>query len=166
MNKCTIKCYYSDSFVFLFFKSHIHCIFAQIHRQSTNNQSTMNKFPNIPTRISKAIITLNFFLLINILSCQKEVTPYNIPDEKMAFILADIHISEGAVQHLSLTIRDSMAKVYFEQIMTIHKISIEKFEQDYQKLILDAEKLEGIYEKIIDRLNELKIKKIERKLER
>ncbi len=98
-------------------------------------------------------------LLLNLLSCDKEVSPYQLSDEQLANIITDIHISESATQNLSLAFRDSMVLIYLDQILEIHEVPKEIFEPDYQKLKKDPGKLQLIYGKVIDRLNSLKLNK-------
>ena len=98
-------------------------------------------------------------LLVEMSSCTKEETIYQLTDEKLINIIADIHISESATQHLSLSLRDSMVQVYLDQILEIHEVSRDVFEPEYQQLKRDPKKLQLIYGKVIERLNKLKIKR-------
>ena len=75
----------------------------------------------------------------------------------MVNILADIHISEAAVSHLSLTLRDSISREYLVQILQIHQIKADEFDKEYRFLKNDSEKLQQLYPKVIDRINELKL---------
>jgi len=100
-----------------------------------------------------------FIFLVKMTSCAKEETPYQLSDEKLTDIITDIHLSESATQHLSLAFRDSMVQVYLDQILEIHEVPKDIFEPEYQKLKRDPKKLKVIYEKVISKLNELKIKK-------
>ncbi len=103
-------------------------------------------------------------LLVEASSCTKEETAYQLTDEKLTNIITDIHVSESATQHLSLSLRDSMVQVYLGQILEIHEVSKDVFEPEYQQLKRDPEKLQLIYGKVIERLNKLKIKrKVEEK---
>ena len=84
---------------------------------------------------------------------------YQLSDEEIITVLADLHISQAAVEHLSLSLRDSMTNLYLEQVLTINEIPKEIFETDYHQLKEDPEKLKIIYDKVINRLNELKLGK-------
>ena len=100
-----------------------------------------------------------FIFLIKTTSCTKDEAVYQLSDEKLTAILTDLHVSESATQHLSLAFRDSMVVVYLGQILEIHEVSKEVFEPEYQKLKRDPKKLQVIYEKVIKRLEKMKLKK-------
>lgn len=106
---------------------------------------------------------LVFIFFAGVTCCTKEETPYQLSDEQLAAIMADIHISESATQHLSLSFRDSMVLVYLDQVLEIHEVPKESFEADYDRLKRDPKKLQLVYAKVIERLNQLKIKKKESK---
>jgi len=111
--------------------------------------------------MSKNIITFYLlFLLICLFGCtEEEKFIYQLTDDKFIDILADLHISESATQHLSLSHRDSMAKVYLVQVLEIHEVPKEVFEPDYLKLKKDPQKLIVLYEQVIKKMDELKSKK-------
>ena len=97
------------------------------------------------------LVTLSFFF-----ACKDKSPIYQLEDEQFIKILADMHISESASQHLSLSVRDSMAKVYLKQILSIHEVEISVFESEYKRLKNEPSKLKKIYEGVIKRINELK----------
>lgn len=106
---------------------------------------------------------LIFYLLLPIIcfiGCKEEQDySYKLTNEKFVEILTDLHISESATQHLSLSYRDSMSIVYLNQILAIHEVPNEVFEAEYNKLKRDPEKLAIVYDLVIKRLNKLKLKK-------
>ncbi len=106
---------------------------------------------------------LIFYLLLLItcfLGCTEEDDyTYQLTNEKFVEILTDLHISESATQHLSLSYRDSMSIVYLNQILEIHEVPNEVFEPEYNELKRDPQKLALIYDLVIKRLNKLKLKK-------
>ena len=107
----------------------------------------------------KRNFTLLTILLLLLLACKEQTITYNIPDETIVKVLADMHISESASSHLSLVSKDSMSKVYLQQVLTIHQVNPELFNEDYEKLKNDPEKLKTIYSKVIETINTMKIKK-------
>ncbi len=109
-------------------------------------------------RLYYSLCCLLFFL-----TCQKTVSKYELPEEILTKVLADIHISEAAIQHLSLELKDSMAQVYYEQIIEIHGVDQALFEKDFQQLKQDPEKLAKVYDKVIKQLNEIKSKRNKKK---
>ncbi len=93
------------------------------------------------------------------MACQKVEAPYELSNEKWAHILADIHISESATQHLSLSLRDSMVVLYLDQILEIHEVPKAIFEKEYERIKKDPAKLKVVYQTVTKRLSELKLKK-------
>ncbi|MEM6316703.1 MAG: DUF4296 domain-containing protein [Bacteroidota bacterium] len=98
-------------------------------------------------------------------ACEKVPKEYQLSETQMTNILADIHISESATQHLSLSLRDSMVELYLAQILEIHQVEMDIFKPEYERLKKDPERLQRIYAKIIVRLNDLKKKKAKEKNE-
>jgi len=90
---------------------------------------------------------------------EKERFPYQLTNEKFVEIITDLHISESAAQHLTISYRDSISKIYLDQILEIHEVPTELFDIEYEALRRDPEKLAPIYDLVIKRLNELKSKK-------
>ena len=112
------------------------------------------------THLNKPHLLLILTLILGI-GCQEEEIPYQLSDEQFIRVITDLHISESATQHLALHQRDSMAVIYLQQILDIHSVKNELFEAEYERLKNDPKKLVKIYEKVIERLTELKLKKPE-----
>ena len=102
----------------------------------------------------------------SITGCRDEEPVYQLTDEQMSTILADIHISESAAQHLPVVERDSMVAIYLEQILEIHETDRTVFETDYEQLKMDSERLETVYDLVLKRIAELKNEKAGPDLER
>jgi hypothetical protein len=87
--------------------------------------------------------------------CQQDQTETPTIDEvKMARIMADLAIGEAATTGLSGTRKDSLQQVYFNQTLTIHRVSIEDYEKNLQLYAKDLPKLLQISnasEKLVDR---------------
>jgi len=96
-------------------------------------------------------------------ACQKKEEPYQLSNEKWTHLLTDIHLSESASQHLSLSLRDSMVKMYLGQILEIHEVPRPIFEKEYERIKRDPAKLKLVYVGVAKRLSELKLKKRKRK---
>lgn len=94
-----------------------------------------------------------------VFACQKKEESYQLSNEKWTHLLTDIHISESASQHLSLSLRDSMVKIYLDQILEIHDVPKPIFEKEYKRIKMDPAKLRVVYAGVAKRLNELKLKK-------
>ena len=88
------------------------------------------------------------FLPFFITSCKKatinQAKPLNC-DARWAKIFAEIHISESALESEKNEIRDSMNKVYSEQIFSKNKTTRAEFDSIYNKLIADPQKFLEFY---------------------
>lgn len=87
-------------------------------------------------------------------SCRKgPVLP--ISDDTLVKALADAHLAEAAVQNLAGTYKDSILRVYHEQIYRIHGISETDFRQTVQMLTDQPERMEKLYRKVEKRIQYL-----------
>lgn len=109
------------------------------------------------------LLLLLLFLMLSLTNCEDEVPSYDLADEKFVEILTDIHVSESAAQHLSLTMRDSMVKVYLDQILEIHEVKKDRFTKNYTQLKKDPAKLQVVYAKVLENMQELKEKELDKK---
>ncbi len=90
-------------------------------------------------------------------SCRKgPVFPVN--EDALVRILADVHIAEAAVQNLSGAYKDSILRVYHQQVYRIHNIPEENFRQAVEMLSHEPEHMEKVYKKVEKRIQELQDK--------
>lgn len=73
----------------------------------------------------------------------------------MVDVLVDVHLAEAMLEKLPLTDQDTVGHVYYRMIFRQHDITQEDFDQSMSVLREDAKRLNTIYEKIQDRLNEM-----------
>ena len=85
---------------------------------------------------------LTFTLL---LACQKQDSQLAIPADKLLSILEDIHIAEAALTGLASERKDSAARVYYQQIFTIHGVTEEDFNHDLELLKSRPDQLAKAY---------------------
>lgn len=92
---------------------------------------------------------LMIFMCILILGAcaQKENAP-PIPKDKLAKVLVDVHFAEAAMQEVPSSIRDSVGRVYYDQIFKIHGIDEETLNESLRIIKKDPEKLEAVYQKV------------------
>lgn len=82
-----------------------------------------------------------------------------VPEEKMAKVLSDIHMAEAALQDVPVkSDRDSVAQIYYQQVMKINDTDPDSFEQQLLDLRKDPKRLKKFYSKVIDQLNATKTK--------
>lgn len=67
-----------------------------------------------------------------------------LPDEKIARIMADLNVAEAATNGMSGYPKDSLMKVYFNQVFEIHSTSVEAYEKDLRVLSADLPRLQRI----------------------
>lgn len=93
-------------------------------------------------------LILGFFGLL-LFSCDTDVEPL-IKEEKMAQILADIHLSEVAAQSLTMKQKDTMLVKYYNQVMEMHEVARADFDSTIVFLKQHPEKMEKIYVKVME----------------
>ena len=100
---------------------------------------------------NKALYSFFIFVLFSsciITSCKKPAVnnakPINC-DARWAKIFAEIHLSESALESEKNEVRDSMNKVYSEQIFSKNKTTRTEFDSVYNKLLTDPQKFLEFY---------------------
>jgi len=109
--------------------------------------------------MSKVFSCLKLYLIIIFffaLGCQQNDISYAIEEETMVKILMDMHVAEAATLQGDISQRDSLRKIYYDQIFEIHEISKKTYEEDMEVLKRDAKKLASIYDKVIEQLKQRK----------
>ncbi|MDN3686756.1 DUF4296 domain-containing protein [Cyclobacterium jeungdonense] len=96
-----------------------------------------------------------FALFILLVSCDGKEKPEELlSEDKMVEILVDIHLAEGFVQSLSIPY-DSTKVLYpilEKQIFEKHGIADTVYINSLEHYLLDASKMEYLYERTIDSL--------------
>lgn len=99
-----------------------------------------------------------FFLILLLSSCNMEapMPEPSIPEEKMAKILAEIHLAEGGFQNEMNLTKDSLANLYYNFIFKKHGVTDTAFFKNHNIYFHSADRLESLYEKVVE---EITIKK-------
>jgi len=84
-----------------------------------------------------------------------EQNPLPINEEKFVEVLTDVHIAEGAMMHLQALKKDTLAPIYYGQVMEIHQIDRATFDTCMAILQRDPALMEEIYKKVMRRLDSL-----------
>ena len=82
------------------------------------------------------------------MACQPSVEQTSLTDEKLARIMADLHIADAATNGLTGGAKDSLHKVYIVQVMSIHGIDFDKYEQELKLRSQDLPRLERIQSQV------------------
>ncbi len=119
-----------------------------------------NTGPGAPGRrrsgfIRSSIVGAVFLLIAAGCGGGEEELP--LSDDKLVMVLTDVHVAEAALQHLSGPIKDSMAEVYYEQVMTMHGIERDDFDTCIVRLRENPERLQYIYGRVQSRIDTLQV---------
>ena len=80
-------------------------------------------------------------------ACQQTSAPLEVPEDKVAKIIADLSIAEGSVTMLSGYKRDSLAHAYYKQVYEMNGITLEEYEKYLRILVIDTDRLESVLKK-------------------
>jgi len=101
-----------------------------------------------------------FTFLLFLLSCsseEKNVLPENVlAPEKFTSVMIDVQITEGMrAQGVDIITPDKGVKGAYDQIFQKHQITEKAFEQSYNYYLEHPDKMEMIYEQVLDSLSKL-----------
>ena len=90
-------------------------------------------------------------------ACKPREARLSIPDEEVVQLLADVHSAEAAVQHLPNPARDSMVRIYYDQVFKQHHIDQAGYEQLVVTLRKDPDRMSILYEKVVEELGKREV---------
>jgi hypothetical protein len=99
----------------------------------------------------KKTISCLIFSFFVFFSCKKN-DPMSIPKNKMVSMLADIHVAENASAYLSESKKDSIMKVYMNQIYEIHSVGEVEFRQNLEIIKKEPARMKEFYKQVQDTL--------------
>ena len=84
-------------------------------------------------------------------SCQKaEELP--LPPETLVDVIADIHLSESAMYLFNDDIKDSIGRVYYQQVFDIHQIDSTDFNRAIEMIRKDPKLMMQVYRKVFEKI--------------
>ncbi|MBL7791398.1 MAG: DUF4296 domain-containing protein [Saprospiraceae bacterium] len=101
----------------------------------------------------KQLIVLASICIIVIASCTKKEEQVALSDDQRVLLLADLHMAEAAVQHLPPAVKDSMIRVYYDQIFAQYDITQADYDLLMKQLRDDVGELQPLYEKVLEELS-------------
>lgn len=101
------------------------------------------------------LLWFSLILMLTFMACQTEVEEMQIETDVLVKVLADVHLSEGALLSIKPSQKDSLRAVYYQQIYEIHRVTNEAFEHDMDMLKSNPKMMERIYEKVTVELNQM-----------
>lgn len=93
-------------------------------------------------------------------SCKEEIKS-GLSDEKMVNVLTDLHLAEASMLTLNKRLKDSIHVVYYEQVFKIHEVNDSLFFEELEILRKSPKRVEEIYTKVIDNIEQLDLKEEE-----
>jgi len=108
-------------------------------------------------------------LLLTLLACE-ETNELTISEEKLVLMMSDMLLAESAINRLNRSDADSLEKLYYQQIYTIHAVDSTQFADNLKIMGADSEMSLRVYKKIEERmegkLKDVKTLEEERKKEK
>jgi Domain of unknown function (DUF4296) len=101
-----------------------------------------------PKLLSKVLI---FSVLCAGLACGKDGN-MPIPKNELVLITVDMHYAEAAVQNVYGKQKDSLLKVYYQEIFQLHKIKQEDYIKSMQVLQNDSKRFDQFYNEVKSKL--------------
>ena len=101
--------------------------------------------------ILKSILVSTIFF--SVLSCQQDHS--ELTDQKLAEIIADMHLSEMVIDRQDLKFRDSLSIITIEKLEKIHNISKDQIKKEVELLMEDKSRQSTIYTIAIDILQNI-----------
>lgn len=100
----------------------------------------------------RIIFFVNIILIVFTISCNSGEEKPPIDKEKLVQILVDVHIAEAAVQDYSGLQKDSIGKVYYKQLFSLHHVTEKDFYRSMYLIKQDPENLEALYKEVLTEL--------------
>lgn len=97
------------------------------------------------------IVLLPIFL--GLFACNVGQQKLPIPEKKLIQILTDAHYAEAAIQDVYGTQKDSLKKVYYEEIFQLYQTSEEELTKAMDILRKDPARLDKVYQEVVKNLN-------------
>lgn len=87
-----------------------------------------------------------------------------LPEAKMIDILTDVHLAEAEITRIRPDEgRDSLATFYYQQILAMHKVNPNDFDQSMEAYMQSPKAAQRIYTEVLSRLQEEQVKYGKRK---
>lgn len=97
-----------------------------------------------------------FLLLCCLAACaEKEEKPV-LSNEQLSRIMADLFIADAATTGLAGFEKDSLMRVYFDQVLSMHHVTKEAYENDLRIIARDLPRMEGVVRQASELLNKEK----------
>jgi hypothetical protein len=96
----------------------------------------------------KRLSVIGYWLLVAgcsfLFSCGEKVEQPTMTDEKITRVMADLYIADAATNGLSGYAKDSLAQVYFKQVLEMHGTTKEEYEKNLRLIANDLPRMEAV----------------------
>jgi hypothetical protein len=86
-------------------------------------------------------------LLLTCLACSKG-GKMPIPQKRLVLVTVDMHYAEAAVQNVYGKQKDSLLKVYYQEIFQLHKVKQEDYIESIRILQNDSKRFDQFYNEV------------------
>jgi hypothetical protein len=112
----------------------------------------MRRFLSLPARVLGYLV-----VLLSLLGCGSEETPPRdlVPEDKMAAILADVHLAEARVSRMQLQSLDSSKLVFNQlqqQIWKKHQVDTLRYKESYAFYTTHPQYMTRIYDQVLKKI--------------
>lgn len=107
----------------------------------------------------KFVLLLGFMGMIISSGCSKELKKkgYRLSEEELVAVILDIQIAKAATFRYPVAQRDSVNKLFHDQLFSIHQIDPYQFEHDLRQLESNPAYYRKIYDKVNQEIEKLRI---------
>lgn len=108
-------------------------------------------------RSKHPLLTSVFFIAVLLVwqACQSNtVEQPALSDDQLARIMADLSIADAATNGMVGFSKDSLMRIYFNQVFEMHGVSLEAYEKDLRIIAKDLSHMEQIVKKADELLTE------------
>ncbi|MCC6460238.1 MAG: DUF4296 domain-containing protein [Saprospiraceae bacterium] len=81
-------------------------------------------------------------------ACQPKTEQPVLSDEKIARVMADLYLADGAANGLPSYQRDSLAQKYYAQVMELHGLTKAAYEKELRLRASDLTRMQGILKQV------------------
>jgi hypothetical protein len=112
------------------------------------------RFQNLQGWIN-AFLYVSLVIVITTASSCRRAPVMPVDEATLVKVLADVHIAEVAAQNFAGAYKDSIKRIYYQQIYEIHGISEADFKSSLQVLSDHQDKMEKLYKKVETQLESM-----------
>lgn len=100
--------------------------------------------------MNQLLVILTAIFVLASCSSNTSTSTYSLSEKKMASILTELHIAEGAAVQFPKPQKDSLTKYYYKQIFEMQHVNEQDFQNNFNLLKNDPETLEKVYKIVND----------------